>query len=1007
MVMRRTEFMLFLALNFTMFIIFADSVVPQDEVEALEEIMTLMGATNWRLNGNSCQLEMTSEVPKPHPEADARVQCDIDCNTDNSSECHVVSFIHKFYSLNGVLPRELVKLPYLQTIDFAYNYLGGKIPSELGSTRLQSISVLGNRLSGEIPGELGNITTLTYLNLEANNFSGTIPSDLGKLINLQYLILSSNRLTGMLPASLAELKSLTDFRISDNNFSGSIPNFIQNWRQLSKIELIGTGLRGPIPSYVSLLHNLTDVRISDISGPTQGFPPLDNANGLLTVVLRNCNISGEIPAYIWQRRDLQLLDVSFNKLVGGISNDIVGRSLRYVFLTNNMLSGGIPDTLLIEGATIDLSYNNFTWQGPNQPACRPNMNLYINLFKSSGTTLQDILPCTNNARCPKYGCSLHVNSGGDDLRIRENGVDVLFEGDASFDGGAGSFHSTTHNWGLSSTGDFLDDNIQTNRYVESLQNSTNLPSIYTTARLSPLSLTYISYCLENGNYVVDLHFAEIQYMNDSTYRSLGRRVFDIYIQGKLVKKDFNIEDVVGIKRPLVLPFNASVINNTLEIQFYWAGKGTARFPKRGRYGPLISAISVNPYSKTCSIGKKTNKIMYVGFSLAGLCLVFIISAVIWWKGCSKAKKKKNKDFEGLELKTVSFSFKQLNTATNNFNASHKIGEGGFGPVYKGRLRDGTVVAVKQLSSRSRQGNREFLTEIGVISCLQHPNLVKLYGCCVEEDQLLLVYEYLENNSLANALFGSNKSRLLLDWATRFKICIGIARGLAFLHEESRLKIVHRDIKATNVLLDKDLNPKISDFGLARLDEDEHTHVSTRVAGTIGYMAPEYALWGHLSDKADVYSFGVVALEVVSGKNNNKYIPNNDSVCLLDWAYRLQTSKQLEELFDERLESKINIEEAEIMVKVALLCTSISPSTRPTMSEVVSMLEGVTCVPEIAPEVGRYFEDLRFQTMRGSNQGDRTESSMDTQYSATLKSDTRFLGSSNDCFEVVSVDTRSY
>lgn len=174
------------------------------------------------------------------------------------------------------------------------------------------------------------------------------------------------------------------------------------------------------------------------------------------------------------------------------------------------------------------------------------------------------------------------------------------------------------------------------------------------------------------------------------------------------------------------------------------------------------------------------------------------------------------------------------------------------------MSDGTVVAVKQLSSESRQGNREFLNEVGVISCLQHPNLVKLHGCCIEGDQLMLVYEYLENNSLSNALFGecfnnmliyifffirllvtiklhfvgSKKSELTLDWPTRFKICLGVARGLAFLHEESRLKIVHRDIKATNVLLDKDLNPKIADFGLARLNEDDQTHISTRVAGTM-------------------------------------------------------------------------------------------------------------------------------------------------------------------------------
>ncbi|GMH25582.1 hypothetical protein Nepgr_027425 [Nepenthes gracilis] len=149
-----------------------------------------------------------------------------------------------------------------------------------------------------------------------------------------------------------------------------------------------------------------------------------------------------------------------------------------------------------------------------------------------------------------------------------------------------------------------------------------------------------------------------------------------------------------------------------------------------------------------------------------------------------------------------------------------------------------MIAIKQLSSKSKQGNREFVNEIGLISALQHPNLVKLHGCCIEGQELLLIYEYMENNSLARALFGHELSRLNLNWPTRKRICLGIARGLAYLHEESRLKIVHRDIKATNILLDKDLNAKISDFGLAKLDEDENTHISTRIAGTVGYMAPE-------------------------------------------------------------------------------------------------------------------------------------------------------------------------
>ncbi|XP_050279919.1 probable LRR receptor-like serine/threonine-protein kinase At1g56140 [Quercus robur] len=176
-------------------------------------------------------------------------------------------------------------------------------------------------------------------------------------------------------------------------------------------------------------------------------------------------------------------------------------------------------------------------------------------------------------------------------------------------------------------------------------------------------------------------------------------------------------------------------------------------------------------------------------------------------------------------------------------------------LHQGTLNDGRVLAVKQLSVTSHQGKNQFLTEIATISSVQHCNLVKLYGCCIEGDKQLLVYEYLENKSLDQALFG--KRTLNLDWSTRFDICLGVARGLAYLHEESQLRIVHRDVKASNILLDSDLIPKISDFGLAKLYDDKKTHISTRVAGTIGYLASEYAMRGQLTKKADVFasSFG--------------------------------------------------------------------------------------------------------------------------------------------------------
>ncbi|MQL88831.1 hypothetical protein Taro_021396, partial [Colocasia esculenta] len=195
-----------------------------------------------------------------------------------------------------------------------------------------------------------------------------------------------------------------------------------------------------------------------------------------------------------------------------------------------------------------------------------------------------------------------------------------------------------------------------------------------------------------------------------------------------------------------------------------------------------------------------------------------------------------------------------------------------------------------------------------------------------------------------------KCQLKLDWPTRRRICLHIAKGLAYLHEESVIRIVHRDIKASNVLLDKDLNAKISDFGLAKLDEEGHTHISTRIAGTIGYMAPEYAMRGYLTDKADVYSFGVVGLEIVSGKSNTNYRPKEEFVYLLDWACVLQERGNLLELVDPNLGSDYSEEEAMLMLNVALLCANASPTLRPTMSTVVSLLEGRASVQNLLSDL---------------------------------------------------------
>ncbi|MQM02998.1 hypothetical protein Taro_035774 [Colocasia esculenta] len=281
-----------------------------------------------------------------------------------------------------------------------------------------------------------------------------------------------------------------------------------------------------------------------------------------------------------------------------------------------------------------------------------------------------------------------------------------------------------------------------------------------------------------------------------------------------------------------------------------------------------------------------------------------------------------------------FSYNELMSATGNFHWGNKIGRGGFGTVYKGTLKSGKQVAVKVLGAESKQGVGEFLTEIDTITNVRHLNLVALVGCCIQGNHRILVYDYAENGSLDRALLRSETSKL--DWSRRSAICLGTARGLMFLHEELEPPIVHRDIKASNILLDKNFIPKIGDFGLAKLFPDNVTHISTRVAGTIGYLAPEYALGGRLTKKADIYSFGVLVLEIVSGRSSAKSSWTGTEKFLLEWTWQLYKEGRLLELVDANL---VEYPEEEVLrhIKVALFCTQEAVNRRPSMLQVVEML----------------------------------------------------------------------
>ncbi|KAG5246811.1 G-type lectin S-receptor serine/threonine-protein kinase [Salix suchowensis] len=306
------------------------------------------------------------------------------------------------------------------------------------------------------------------------------------------------------------------------------------------------------------------------------------------------------------------------------------------------------------------------------------------------------------------------------------------------------------------------------------------------------------------------------------------------------------------------------------------------------------------------------------------------------------EEQKKEDFEeSSSSKLPVFDIKTITSATENFSFGNKLGQGGFGSVYKGRLPHGQDIAVKRLSKNSRQGVQEFKNEVRLISKLQHKNLVRLLGCCIYKEEKMLVYEYLPNKSLDFFIFDKTKSELL-DWRQRFEIILGIARGLLYLHQDSRLKIIHRDLKAGNVLLDAAMNPKISDFGMARIfGEDQIEANTTRVVGTYGYMSPEYAMEGLYSMKSDVFSYGVLVLEIISGRKNNDYYDESTSQNLIAQVWDLRGEGRALELVDILMGDSYPGDQVLRCIQIGLLCVQESAMDRPSMSNVVFMLSNDT------------------------------------------------------------------
>ncbi|KAJ3674888.1 hypothetical protein LUZ60_005504 [Juncus effusus] len=490
---------------------------------------------------------------------------------------------------------------------------------------------------------------------------------------------------------------------------------------------------------------------------------------------------------------------------------------------------------------------------------------------------------------------------------------------------------------------------------------------------------YTPYCLHSGAYT----------LNQSTTKSLIKLINNLSVSAPNSSQMFandaadgtDITGLVQCTRDLTAKECSTCISNAMMYFNFCSYNGSAqgmRIMMRNCYIRYESAVlnvtsfpkqllpptpppqpitSPPPLPPPPPEGSKSNSVVIVVVSVVvvGIAAVIIVGICLCRRNSSKTHGKEvDEDTmvlqENVELgleyilnpnaEYQVFDLIALKNATDNFSETNKLGKGGFGPVYKGILSDGQEIAVKLLSESSAQGTKEFKNEVDFLAKLKHKNLVQLLGCLIQKNQKMLCYEFLPNGSLDKILFEKDSYKSAeLGWRTRFKIIEGISRGLHYLHEESRLKIIHRDLKASNVLLDKDMNPKISDFGLARFFEEDQTHKDTSIiAGTFGYMAPEYILHGNFSAKSDVYAFGILVLGIVAGRKTSSFMGSGRVSSLTDHALQHWNNGTISQFKDSILEDEY-LDEIKRCVHIGLLCVQGDPIDRPNMETVKNMLSG--------------------------------------------------------------------
>lgn len=614
----------------------AQPATDPNEVAALNKMIDYWSLrTKLNLMTDPCAQGATWAAESANP----RIACDCP-----GTVCHITHL--KIYALDisGEIPQELFLLKELMDLNLGQNILSGPIPPEIGQlSEMQYLSLGINNLSGLVPVELGNLTKLKSLSFSSNNFHGPLPIELGNLTSLEQLYIDSSGVSGPIPQELSNLKSLITLWASDNLFTGMLPEFLGTLTNLNTLRLEGTALEGPIPNSYGALTKLDDLRFGDLSKEDSSLDFLVNLTSLSILSLRNCRLAGQLPTHLGSFSKLKTLDLSFNKLTGQVPDtfqDFV--SLEYLYLGNNNLYGELPENIITPKLiALDVSFNSITG---NLPVNFTKVGLSMNVVGTSinANSLQDgkvstMLHCLlGSTKCTNKfpATSFSIKCGGDE---QVSAAGIKFNDDSETLGASSLYTSSNHQWAVSNAGYFISNphGPQYTTQTDSQITQTLDSELYKTARISPSSLRYYGLGLKNGKYKIELHFAEIQMEDSQSWKGLGKRLFDVYIQGERVLQDFNIQtEAGGSKRALVKKFEANVTNTILDVHFLWAGRGTCCIPSQSTFGPLVSAIHVSQASDGVDASKHDKRRVgrIVGVALGGAALLVLASSIfyLWW-----------------------------------------------------------------------------------------------------------------------------------------------------------------------------------------------------------------------------------------------------------------------------------------------------------------------------------------------------------------------------------------